>query len=280
MIIRYWGARGSIPVFGQEYLKYGGSTTCVEVRTKDDRIIIIDAGSGMRRLGNALVHENRREVSLVFTHAHWDHLMGFPFFKPLYMAGVHIEAFGCPFAQDSIRDMLSATMRRPNFPVDLTEVKAQVTYHGYCDRTFTIGPVTITPILLSHPNQGIGYKFVEDGKSFVFLTDNELTFVHPGGLTFQDYVQFSAGADLLVHDAEFTAAEYERTKMWGHSVYGDALRLGMEAGVATLGLFHHNQDRADEAVDAIVGDCRRLLAKANVGMQCMAVAEGMEMVLS
>jgi phosphoribosyl 1,2-cyclic phosphodiesterase len=280
MIIKCWGARGSIPVSGPEYLKYGGSTTCVELRTKDDRTIIIDAGSGIRQLGNALVRENRSEVSIIFTHAHWDHLLGFPFFKPLYRPGVRIEAFGCPFAQDSIRGMLSATMSRPNFPVDLAEVKAQIDYHGYCDRTFMIGPVTITPILLSHPNQGIGYRFVEDERSFVFLTDNELTFVHPGGLTFQDYVQFSAGADLLVHDAEFTAAEYERTRTWGHSVYGDALRLGMEAGVATLGLFHHNQDRVDAEVDAILEDCRRLLAKADLGMKCIAVAEGMEIVLS
>lgn len=99
MIIRCWGARGSTPVSGREYLRYGGSTTCIELRTKDDEIIIIDAGSGIRKLGNRLLKENRNEYSILFTHAHWDHVLGFPFFKPVYVKGTRISVFGCPFAQ-------------------------------------------------------------------------------------------------------------------------------------------------------------------------------------
>ena len=279
MIIRCWGTRGSIPVCGREYLTYGGSTTCMEVQTGDDQVIILDAGTGIRKLGHTLLREKRRDLNIIFTHAHWDHLLGFPFFGPLYVAGTRITAFGCPFAQDSIRAFLSPTMAAPNFPVDLTAVKATIEYHGACAGEFRIGSVTVTPILLSHPNQGIGYKLTEDGKTFVFLTDNELTFVHPGGLTYEDYRRFSAGADLLLHDAEYTQAEYEYKKTWGHSVYTDALRLAMEAEVARFGLLHHNQERTDEGVEAIVTDCQRILAEKGSSLDCFAAHEGMEIEL-
>jgi phosphoribosyl 1,2-cyclic phosphodiesterase len=279
MIIRCWGTRGSIPVCGREYLTYGGSTTCMEVQTGDDQVIILDAGTGIRKLGHTLLREKRRDLNIIFTHAHWDHLLGFPFFGPLYVAGTRITAFGCPFAQDSIRAFLSPTMAAPNFPVDLTAVKATIEYHGACAGEFRIGSVTVTPILLSHPNQGIGYKLTEDGKTFVFLTDNELTFVHPGGLTYEDYRRFSAGADLLLHDAEFTPDEYKYKKTWGHSVYTDALRLAMEAEVGRFGLLHHNQERTDEGVEAIVTDCQRILAEKGSSLECFAAHEGMEIEL-
>jgi phosphoribosyl 1,2-cyclic phosphodiesterase len=279
MIIRCWGTRGSIPVCGREYLTYGGSTTCMEVQTDDDQVIILDAGTGIRKLGHTLLREKRRDLNIIFTHAHWDHLLGFPFFGPLYVAGTRITAFGCPFAQNSIRAFLSPTMAAPNFPVDLTAVKATIEYRGACAGEFQIGSVTVTPILLSHPNQGIGYKLTEDGKTFVFLTDNELTFVHPGGLTYEDYRRFSAGADLLLHDAEYTQAEYEYKKTWGHSVYTDALRLAMEAEVARFGLLHHNQERTDEGVEAIVTDCQRILAEKGSSLDCFAAHEGMEIEL-
>ena len=279
MIIRCWGTRGSIPVCGREYLTYGGSTTCMEVQTGDDQVIILDAGTGIRKLGLTLLREKRRDLNIIFTHAHWDHLLGFPFFGPLYVAGTRITAFGCPFAQNSIRAFLSPTMAPPNFPVDLMAVKATIEYRGACAGEFRIGSVTVTPILLSHPNQGIGYKLTEDGKTFVFLTDNELTFVHPGGLTYEDYRRFSAGADLLLHDAEYTQAEYKYKKTWGHSVYTDALRLAMEAEVARFGLLHHNQERTDEGVEAIVTDCQRILAEKGSSLECFAAHEGMEIEL-
>jgi hypothetical protein len=195
------------------------------------------------------------------------------------VAGTRITAFGCPFAQDSIRAFLSPTMAPPHFPLDLTNVKATIEYRGACAGEFRIGSVTVTPILLSHPNQGIGYKLTEDGKTFVFLTDNELAYVHPGGLTYEDYRRFSTGADLLLHDAEYTQAEYEYKKTWGHSVYTDALRLAMEAEVGRLGLLHHNQERTDEGVETIVTDCQRILADKGASLDCFAAHEGMEIEL-
>jgi phosphoribosyl 1,2-cyclic phosphodiesterase len=276
MKITCWGARGSIPVSGKEYAKYGGDTTCVEIRSKDDDIIIIDAGTGMRKLGNKLLASDKRAYNVLFTHAHWDHLMGFPFFKPIYMKGTRISVFGCPYAQASLKDILSKSMVAPYFPVDFSQLQAEITSHGVCEETFDIGPVHITPIQLNHPNQGMGYKFTEDGKSFVFLTDNELTLRHAGGGEYQDYVRFAADADLLVHDAEYTEGQYKMTKGWGHSVYTDALRLAMEAKVKQFGLFHHNQERSDAELDQTVDDCRRIVARDNRQIQCFAVQAGME----
>ena len=276
MIIRCWGARGSIPVSGDEYLKYGGDTTCIEVRTKNDEIIIVDAGSGIRRLGNKLISENRFQYTLIFTHAHWDHIMGFPFFKPVYFKKTRLSMFGCPFAQASVQEIIAKIMSPPNFPVNIEDIKAEITYHESCEKVFTMNSMTITPIPISHPNQGIGYKFVEDGKSFVFLTDNELTFKHPGGTDFEDYRDFSLNADLLIHDAEYTEEEYEKTRAWGHSVYKDALRLAREAKVKKFGLFHHNQERSDASVDKIVEDCRKIIKSNGDEIECFALHQDME----
>jgi phosphoribosyl 1,2-cyclic phosphodiesterase len=205
--------------------------------------------------------------------------MGFPFFQPIYFTKTRIIMFGCPFAQASIKQIISKIMAPPNFPVNFEDIRADIIYHDACEESFTIKSMSITPIPLSHPNQGLGYRFTEDGKSFVFLTDNELTFKHPGGVDFQDYCDFSAGADLLVHDAEFTEEEYKKTKTWGHSVYRDALRLALEAGVRKFGLFHHNQERSDEGVDEIVADCRKIVANNNGDLECFAVHQGMEIEL-
>jgi phosphoribosyl 1,2-cyclic phosphodiesterase len=277
MLVRCWGARGSIPVSGREYLRYGGDTPCIEVRTRDDSIVIIDAGSGIRRLGGRLVDEKRHDFTMFFTHAHWDHIMGFPFFKPIYRRGTKISLFGCPFAQVSVRELISHIMAPPNFPVHFDNITADIRYHEACQATFRIGGLTVTPIPISHPNQGMGYRIEEDGKAFVFLTDNELTYRHPGGLAYEDYASFALGADLLIHDAEYCPEDYRMTRAWGHSVYTDALRLAFDAGVRRLGLFHHNQERTDDDVDGMVADCRRIAAGRP--LECFGVAQDMEIVV-
>jgi phosphoribosyl 1,2-cyclic phosphodiesterase len=279
MIVRFWGARGSIPVSGRDYLRYGGDTTCVEIRTQDDEIIVVDAGSGIRRLGTRLIAENRDRFALIFTHAHWDHLMGFPFFKPIYVAGTNIAVYGCPFVQTSIKQMIANIMLPPYFPVNFSDLKADINYHEACDSIFTHHAVQVATIPLSHPNQGIGYKFSENGKTFVFLTDNELGYPHPGGLPYEDYLAFSYGAEILVHDAEYREEEYGMTRAWGHSVYKQALQLAIDARVKKFGLFHHNQERSDAAVDEIVADCRRIVKEQKAELECFAVYQDLEITL-
>jgi ribonuclease BN (tRNA processing enzyme) len=276
MYIKIWGSRGSIPVSGKEYLKYGGDTTCVEIRTRSGHVIIIDAGTGIRRLGNKLDKSPDKDFHFIFTHAHWDHIMGFPFFKPLYSKQTQLFLHRCPFHDKFVETILSKIMAPPNFPVKYADIKAHLSYEEACPAEFAIGSLSVIPIPLSHPNGGSGYKFIEDDHVFVFLTDNELGYIHAGGRPFKDYVKFSAGADLLVHDAEYSPHEYKVYLDWGHSVYTDVLRLAYEANVKALGLFHLNQERTDKEMDGIVKKCNQEISKKKSGLKCFAVASDME----
>ncbi len=272
MRIKCWGSRGSTPVSGKQYLKYGGDTACLEIRTGNDEIIIVDAGTGVRRLGNALIEEGRFAYHFIFTHAHWDHVMGFPFFKPIFFERSKLTLHKCPFHTDFVEIILSKVMSPPSFPVKYSQIKASVEYPDACPETFKIDTVTIEPIALSHPNGGTGYKFIENGKIFVYLTDNELGFRHGGGLTPDEYLAFSKDADLFLHDAEYTDEEYRDTIEWGHSTYTQALDLAIKAGVKKFGLFHLNQDRSDDDMDDIVNKCKERLNREKINMECFAVA--------
>jgi len=275
MYIKCWGSRGSIPVSGKSYLKYGGDTTCIEVRTESNDIIIVDAGTGIRRLGNQLIREKRKKFHFIFTHAHWDHVMGFPYFRPLYFRSSELRMHRCPFQSKFVETILSKVMTPPNFPVKFTDIKAKMHFEDACPTEFDIGSIKVVPIPLSHPNSGSGYKFIEDGKTFVFLTDNELGYVHPGGGTYEEYRKFSANADLLLHDAEYTPQEYKTYIDWGHSVYTDVLKLAFESDAKKLGLFHLNQDRTDTEMDDIVAACRQSIADKGRNLECFGVKRDM-----
>ena len=271
MYIKCWGSRGSIPVSGKEYLKYGGDTTCLEIRTKSNDIIIIDAGTGIRRLGNLLTDEKQNKYHFLFTHAHWDHVMGFPYFKPLYSKDAKFKMHRCPFHDEFVENIISKVMAPPNFPVKYSDIRAELSYEEARPVEFEIGSVKVVPIAISHPNGGSGYKLIENGKTFVFLTDNELGFIHPGGLPYKDYVNFSSGADLLIHDAEYTPEEYKTYIDWGHSVYTDVLNLAIEAKVKKLGLFHLNQERTDREMNKIVKASGKILAGKDSSIECFAI---------
>ena len=170
-------------------------------------------------------------------------------------------------------------MSPPNFPVNYSDIKAEISYAPDCPSLLEIGSVSIMPIRLSHPNQGNGYKFIEDGRSFVFLTDNELDFQHRGGLPFEAYEEFARGADLLIHDGEYTKEEYKSTRQWGHSVYATALDLALKSGVKSFGLFHLNQMRTDQEVDNIVDKCREITEEKGSDMECFAFGTDMTITL-
>lgn len=274
MYIRCWGARGSIPVSGPEYLQYGGDTTCLEIRTAArDAVVIVDAGTGLRPLANRLLAEGRRDYTFLFTHAHWDHILGFPFFKPLYSPHAGIRIFGCSAAQGDMHKLLARTMSTPYFPVPFAEVRAEVEYREHCGSPLVLDGMRIETIPLSHPNGGVGFRFTEGERSFVFLTDNEPGYAHPGARDFEDYVRFCAGADILLHDAEYTEEEYARRRGWGHCTVERAVDLAVSAGVRALGLFHHNQDRSDDAVERMVELGRERCGKRG-GPSCFGVAQG------
>ena len=277
MKIKVWGCRGSIPTPGKETLRYGGNTTCVEVRLLDNTVIIFDAGTGIRKLGQQIAKENQlNELYLYLTHAHWDHLMGFPFFAPIYMKDIKIHVRGGPIVKRSLKRYLDHQMEPPYFPVDFNRIQATLDFSAGDQEKREIGMAEILPVPLSHPNGGYGFKVVEAGKSFVFIPDNELDVRIADGLTIQGYVNFCTDADLTFHDSQYTDEEYELKRGWGHSQISSVLELGKRAGIKKLALFHHDPQRSDEELDNLVAYCRNNLKESGKAVNCFGAMEGME----
>ena len=278
MKIKVWGCRGTLPTPGKHTLKYGGNTTCLEIRNKSNYLTIIDAGSGIKYLGQALIKEkDLTEMCLICTHSHWDHLMGFPFFVPAYFSRFKIKVCGVASARSYMRQSLARQLEAPYFPVNFEDLKADFFFGCSMPGCGSCKELRIEPIELSHPNGGFGYKFNEDNKSFVFLTDNELGYRHPGGWKLQQYAHFARDAEVLFHDAQYTDEEYQKTRTWGHSTYNDALKLALEANVKKLGLFHHDPERSDEELDQIVKKLQKQAKSKNANLEVFAVSEGMEL---
>jgi phosphoribosyl 1,2-cyclic phosphodiesterase len=280
MKIKIWGCRGSIASPGEHTIRYGGNSTCLEIRSADGELFIVDAGSGIRNLGKALGHDSdTSQIRFFFTHSHWDHLAGFPFFEPAYSDRFTITFCSGPHAQSSIERYVSRQMEAPFFPVEFNQLRARFKF--CCEnptmesRNCPLGSMQCRAFPISHPNGGHGYKFIEGGKTFVFLPDNELGFRHEGGLTRDQYVEICRGADLLLHDAQYTEEEYRRTRGWGHSTYTDAIDLAIEAGVTRLGLFHHDPDRTDDDLDRQLHLCQENVVKSGSRLDCFSCAEGM-----
>ncbi len=280
MKITVWGCRGTLPTPGAHTLKYGGNTTCLEIRNNEGYPTIVDAGSGLRYLGKKLLlEEGRNELCLMLTHSHWDHLMGFPFFTPAYFSRFKINVCGIQSARNYMCQSLARQLEAPYFPVDFEQLKANFNFGcsgpgcGSCRR------MKIDTVPLSHPNGGYGFKFQENGRSFVLLTDNELGFQHPGGLLPYEYVDFCHGVDLLFHDAQYTDDDYAKTRSWGHSTFAQALKLAMDAKVKRLGIFHHDPDRTDADLDRIVSELQAKAAEAGSKLEIFAVFEGMQIEL-
>ncbi|GAU08350.1 MBL fold metallo-hydrolase [Desulfoplanes formicivorans] len=279
MLIRCWGARGSIPVSGKQYERYGGDSPCMEVRDRFGGCLIIDCGTGIRRLGMRLMQEGIEQIALIMTHFHWDHVLGLPFFRPLYQSSTRITLYGWPKVQGNVQEKLFHVMAPPHFPVPARDISARITTVSCEHSSLDLGGLHIETIALNHPNQGLGFRITEQGRSFVFLTDNELGKSYENGSSYARFVDFCQGADLLVHDGEYTREEYELTRTWGHSRYEDAVRLAADARVARLGLFHHNQERSDTDIDRIVLHCREILAARGSTVDCFAVAQDMQWTL-
>lgn len=273
MKVRCWGARGSIPVSGPEFLRYGGDTSCLEVRSANDDLLILDAGTGIRALGCELARQGRLDATLLLSHYHWDHIQGLPFFKLLYNPQAALRLGGSRGARVELTRVLARALRPPLFPVPFDKVPARMENLRFEDDALWAGSLLVRRIAASHPNKGAGFRIEEGGASLVYLTDNELSLRHRGGLGFADYVDFCTGADLLIHDAEYLPEEYPQRRGWGHSHIEDVARLAREAGVAALGLFHHNQERSDTALDELVERCRGLLSRPG-DPSCVALFQG------
>ena len=288
--LRFWGTRGSVPTPGPSTVRYGGNTPCLEVRTATGSLLILDAGTGIRELGRALVAQSHGApiaAEIFLTHTHWDHIQGLPFFAPIYQAGTRLTIWGSPALEKGVDQVVRDQMSRVVFPLTFDEVGAAVSFRelpspettrvgdGYEMRTFGV----------QHPGGAVGYRISETGQTdaaLVYISDNELGDggqydTEPGWR--EALVDFVRGARVLVHDSTYTADEYSRHRGWGHSTYGDAVRLALEGQVEQLVLFHHKPERSDDDVDRCLAECQAWVGAAGGSTSVIAAAEGLALQL-
>lgn len=258
MEIRFWGARGSIPAPGPDTLEFGGNTTCVEVTLASGRRVVIDAGTGLRLLGEKLTAEGGPvHLHLLLTHNHWDHLMGLPFFRPLYQEDTDLLVDGWPLAFQAMTRVFDDHMGDGFFPVAFDQLQARITFINRVARgPLVLDGVRIEAFAVNHPQGCLGFRFQEEERTLVFITDNELG--QQGGRPWEDFVRFVRGADLFIHDAQYLPEEMPAHRGWGHSTYEEVVRLALAAGVGRVLLTHHDPGRSDGELKELVARARAL----------------------
>lgn len=297
MRIKFWGVRGSIPTPGKNTVRYGGNTPCIEVRPDKETLLILDAGTGISILGDELMQLKQRiEAHILLSHTHWDHIQGLPFFYPAMDERNTFTITGSNYKDVSLESILSNQMQAAYFPLQFDELKANIHFRSIQEESFSIGPATIESIYVNHPGHALGFRITCNGKSVVYISDNEPfkpehsdsvlnkveksvvdLYKQQEGDPNSRIVRFAGGADIFIHDATFTPGEYEHKKMWGHADYLFAVRMAVEARVKKLVLFHHARHHSDNDIDRILEKCRQELQIHSYQPECIAAAEGLEL---
>ncbi|TFG62925.1 MAG: MBL fold metallo-hydrolase [Spirochaetales bacterium] len=304
MKIKIWGVRGSIPCPGLETVYFGGNTACLELRFEDlDRFIIIDAGSGIRTLGNWIMKNELPKgpinTQIFITHTHWDHIMGFPFFVPIYVPGTKLTIYGpVTYEDDGLDKIIGGQLSYRYFPVRQSELAADINYVPMKERSMDLGDgIWVTSKYLNHPILCLGYRFEYKGKVFCTAYDTEpFRNVFPSDPDSPDYDEaafeegeraakeenekimgFLQGADLLIHDSQYTREEYKKDKMgWGHSHFEWVINTAHRAKVKKVLFFHHDPLRTDEQLTELIEKYERLV-KGKTTMQIAIAREGEEL---
>jgi len=260
--VKFYGTRGSIPVCGPGFLKFGGNTTCLQVTVPNtDRIIIIDAGTGIRELGKDLMSMDlsRKTIDIFFTHFHWDHIQGLPFFTPAYLAGqpINITVLGKGREISNLKDIFDTQMQQVYFPVPLDKMGARFGFQNYDEENKRLRNekgvnIIVKAIRHHHPGGAYSYRFEVDGKSLVFSTDIE----HVDGID-QNIVAFCDSADVLIHDAQYTDDELKDKQGWGHSSFSQAIQVARSAHIDRLVVTHHDPDHDDSFLSEMEGIWRK-----------------------
>jgi CheY-like chemotaxis protein len=291
MRVRFWGTRGSLAKPGPTTVRYGGNTSCVEVRTADGTLIVLDCGTGAHGLGQALLRGQSRPVHghLLISHTHWDHIQGFPFFAPLFVPGNVWDIYAPGGLGKCLEDTLAGQMEYAYFPVTLNQLGATIRYHDLVEGMLKLRDAHVSTRYLNHPALTLGYRLQVGSAVVVYATDHEphappaLGIVYSSGSEAdalpahredQRHIEFLGGADLVIHDAQYTVAEYAQKVGWGHSPLEYTVDVALAAGVKRLALFHHDPLRDDEALDRLVEACRWRVAAVHGALEVFAAAEG------
>ena len=256
MRVTLFGTRGSVASPGPETARYGGNTSTIEVQGDDGTLLVLDAGTGIRRLGARIPAETRR-VDILLTHLHMDHIQGLGFFGPLYNPGIEVHIWGPASGTLSLEARLSRYLSPPLFPVHLRDLPG-IVCHEVPQPPFEIGPFRILTALVCHPNPTVGYRIEEQGRIIAYLPDHEPVlglqdgrWLEPAWTSGYD---LAAGADLLIHDAQYTDEEYQRCVGWGHSTYRHALEFAALVDAKEIVLFHHDPSHDDEMLERLLAD--------------------------
>lgn len=260
--IKIYGTRGSIPVCGPDFLEFGGNTTCLQVMVPNsNRVIIVDAGTGIRELGKTLVDANlnRKTIDIFFTHFHWDHIQGLPFFAPAYIPDlqINITTLGKGRKISNLKDIFDTQMQKVYFPVQLDKMGAHFGFQNYDEENKRLRNGNTTDIIVkavrhNHPGGAYSYRFEVGGKVLVFSTDIE----HANGID-RNIVDFCRGADVLIHDAQYTDDEIKGKQGWGHSSYGQAIQVAEKAHIERLVVTHHDPDHDDAFLSKMEHSCHK-----------------------
>lgn len=291
--LKFWGVRGSIPSPGPGTVRFGGNTSCVEVRAGNE-IIILDAGTGLRPLGVALMDEFQDRpfnLTLLLSHTHWDHIQGLPFFRPIYQPQCRLRILGFEGARRGLVNVLSGQMESPYFPVLFDELPGNIQIEELKDMEFQVGSVRAQAWFANHPGICVGYRLSTNEGSVAFFPDNEphsRPHKPPPGQSAtsratreyaeaqeQKTVEFLRGTDVLILDSQFDTQEYEKHIGWGHGCVDYAVALAIKAGVKKLFLFHHDPDHDDAKVESMVAEARQLVAAQNAELEVDAAREGL-----
>ncbi len=276
--IRFWGVRGSIPTPGVDTVRYGGNTTCVEVRSGAD-IIILDAGTGLRKLGQSLLKEFKQKplnLTLLLSHTHWDHIQGMPFFAPIYESRCRLRILGSEGARKGLVDALTGQMESTYFPVPFSKLPSNIEIEELHDFNFAVGSTLARAQRANHPGVTVGYRLFSPDGIVVFFPDAE---PRQGGDD-REMIDFVRDADVLILDSQYDAAEYKKHVGWGHGCVDESVALALKAGVKKLVLFHHDPDHSDRKIDSFVRYARRLVARAKGKLKVEAAREGMTITLN
>ena len=280
VVVRCWGTRGSIPSPGPRTVRYGGNTSCFEVRHQGQRLIF-DAGSGIRLLGTDLVEQGPNAIHIFLTHFHWDHIQGFPFFAPLYDPEDTIHVVAPKQREIDVQNLFAGQMGPIYFPVPFSVVAAAVEFEHLNDGSYEIGDAVVEVMRVKHPSFVVGYRIRVGGRTICFIPDNELdgTGYEVGEGWLQRLLDFVGDADLLIHDAMYTEEEYRRRAGWGHSTFQQSVRLAEESGAKRLLLFHHDPTRSDDELDDIVSRLRDDALARGTSLEIAAATEDLDIEL-